>query len=997
MGTATGSLANIYNWPASLNVTLGTGVYPNGTLTFTHNTGVIENAVWKDNTGTRHTYTLCLCDSAGNNRVALSPTLAIGPSSLVYNNTFTASNGTALAGKALYIVPLRDGAVCSDKFAFKTNSSVSITTADQTWTLTTAVSPSGYGSVTAGGAMAYNAKKQLVATPGTGRYFSSWSKTAGTLSTTTAATTTFTMGTSAATVTANFGTNNYTLTVSKGTGISSVSGGGSKAYGSSNAISATASTGYTFKNWTSNNGGSFANANSASTNFTMPAGNVTVTANATLNSYTLTVNKGTGVASVTGGGSKGYNTSNAISATMSTGYSFVNWTTSSGGSFANANSASTNYTMPNNAATVTANGKLNSYTLTTSVSPSGGGSATAGGSMGYNTKKKLVATASTGYTFSSWSKTAGTLSTTTAATTTFTMGTSAATVTANFTLNSYTLTTAVSPSGGGSVTAGSSMGYNTKKQLVATASTGYTFSSWSKTAGTLSTTTAATTTFTMGAGAATVTANFTLNSYTLTTSVSPSGGGSVTAGGSQGYNTKKQLVATPATGYSFSSWTKTACTLSTTSAATTTFTMPNSAATVTANFTLNSYTLTTAVSPTGGGTVTAGGSMGYNTTKQLVATASTGYSFSSWSNTAGTLSTTSAATTTFTIGASAATVTANFTHNTYTLSSAVSPSGGGSVTLGAASGYYNDSISISAAPSTGYSFASWSTTSGTIADATQSETTITMPASDTTVTASFEKIDYSITTQSDPQGAGTVTADVSTANYGDTVTLSQTPATGYAFDGYTTSPEVTITNDQFTMPASNITITGNYHISKSTCSLDESSYTGGDTAVLSINIASQDFTHRYKLSFGNGMETDWVSLAAGVDTANIYIPVAWSTKLKGSTSATGGTLQLETYDNGSLLGTDVIENLTYTALDSTIPSLEVWRCDENDDPDILGQYIGYSTTIPSSITVYEVTHDAEPLSVDSNHNVTLSMTYGNETFTIVKDIPKVIAVKKLFM
>ena len=385
---ATGSLENIYNWPASLNVTLGTYEYPNGSISFRHKTMVIEDAVWKDNTGSAHTYTLYLCDSTGNNRVALSPSLSIQASGQVTTADFTVSGGTALAGKALYIVPARDGTIVSDGFAFKTSSDVtigtstmsySVTTAvnpagsgtlaaskspanpgdniiltatpatgyqfsswttspeltisnnaftmpgqsvaitanftKQSFTLTTAVSPSGYGTVTAGGSLEYGATKSLTATPGAGRSFSSWTKTAGTLSSTTANPTTFTMGTSAATVTANFTTNNYTLTVSKGTGISSATGGGSKAYGSANDITATASSGYTFNNWTSNNGGTFANANAASTKFTMPAGNVTVTANATINSYTLTVAKGTGGSSVTGGGTVNYNSSNNITAT----------------------------------------------------------------------------------------------------------------------------------------------------------------------------------------------------------------------------------------------------------------------------------------------------------------------------------------------------------------------------------------------------------------------------------------------------------------------------------------------------------------------------------------------------------------------------------------------------------------------------------------------------------------------------------------------------------
>jgi hypothetical protein len=66
----------------------------------------------------------------------------------------------------------------------------------------------------------------------------------------------------------------YILTVTNGTG------GGSYASGAVISITAnTAPAGKQFKNWTSSGGGTFANANSASTTFTMPSNAVTVTAN----------------------------------------------------------------------------------------------------------------------------------------------------------------------------------------------------------------------------------------------------------------------------------------------------------------------------------------------------------------------------------------------------------------------------------------------------------------------------------------------------------------------------------------------------------------------------------------------------------------------------------------------------------------------------------------------------------------------------------------------
>ena len=66
----------------------------------------------------------------------------------------------------------------------------------------------------------------------------------------------------------------YALTVSSGTG------GGTYAAGTSVSITANAApAGQQFKNWTSSGGGTFGNANSASTTFTMPASAVTITAN----------------------------------------------------------------------------------------------------------------------------------------------------------------------------------------------------------------------------------------------------------------------------------------------------------------------------------------------------------------------------------------------------------------------------------------------------------------------------------------------------------------------------------------------------------------------------------------------------------------------------------------------------------------------------------------------------------------------------------------------
>ena len=129
----------------------------------------------------------------------------------------------------------------------------------------------------------------------------------------------------------------------------------------------------------------------------------------------------------------------------------------------------------------------------------------------------------------------------------------------------------------------------------------------------------------------TVTANFTVITYDLTVAVSPAGGGTTDpAAGvhAYAYGTVVAVTATPATGYAFASWSG-ACT----GAGACSVTM-DADKTVTANFTLITYNLTTAVSPAGGGTTNpAVGVHTYasGTVVDRHGHAAAGYVFSSWS------------------------------------------------------------------------------------------------------------------------------------------------------------------------------------------------------------------------------------------------------------------------------------------------------------------------------------------------------------------------------
>jgi uncharacterized repeat protein (TIGR02543 family) len=113
--------------------------------------------------------------------------------------------------------------------------------------------------------------------------------------------------------------------------------------------------------------------------------------------------------------------------------------------------------------------------------------------------------------------------------------------------------------------------------------------------------------------------------YTLTTSASPTAGGTVTSGGVYNYGTNVSITASPAANYRFSGWsgsaTGTANPLSVTM---------DSNKNITASF-IRQYTLTASANPSAGGSVSGGGAYDSGSTATLTAPANSGYVFTGWS------------------------------------------------------------------------------------------------------------------------------------------------------------------------------------------------------------------------------------------------------------------------------------------------------------------------------------------------------------------------------
>jgi hypothetical protein len=336
---------------------------------------------------------------------------------------------------------------------------------------------------------------------------------------------------------------------------------------------------------------------------------------------------------VAGGGTFASGSSDTVTATATSGYTFTNWTENG----AVVNSA-TSYTFKltanrNLVANFTANSAK--YSVSVSASPSNGGTAAGGGTFTSGSSDTVTATATNGSTFKNWTENGTAVST--AATYIFTV-TANRNLVANFTANAanYSVGVSASPSNGGTVAGGgTTFASGSSDTVTATANSGYTFKNWTENGTVVSP--AAGYTFTVTANHNLV-ANFTANpvNYSVAVSASPSNGGTVAGGGTTfASGSSDTVTATANSGYTFVNWTENGTVVSTPAGYTFTVTANRN---LVANFTANPVTttnpvnVTVAVSPAPGtgGTTSGGGTFPSGTAHTVTATANSGYAFKHW-------------------------------------------------------------------------------------------------------------------------------------------------------------------------------------------------------------------------------------------------------------------------------------------------------------------------------------------------------------------------------
>lgn len=133
---------------------------------------------------------------------------------------------------------------------------------------------------------------------------------------------------------------------------------------------------------------------------------------------------------------------------------------------------------------------------------------------------------------------------------------------------------------------------------------------------------------------------------------------------------------------------------------------------------------------------------------------------------------------------------------------------GGSIACNKYSAAPGETITVTCTPESGWSASAPSSSPAvTMTAAGANKWTFVMPSSDITLTPNFSKINYTVSKVASPAAGGTVSLSKTTANIGDVITVTASPATGYRATGITTSPSLTVSNNKFTMPAGNVTVT----------------------------------------------------------------------------------------------------------------------------------------------------------------------------------------------
>ncbi|MGN0454369.1 MAG: hypothetical protein ACI4G1_04265 [Ruminococcus sp.] len=270
-------------------------------------------------------------------------------------------------------------------------------------------------------------------------------------------------------------------------------------------------------------------------------------------------------------------------------------------------------------------------------------------------------------------------------------------------------------------------------------------------------------------------------------------------------------------------------------------TMGTSNVAIAATFKKTDYTLTKADTTNGSFTLSATTAQ-YGDTVTVNLTPNTGYKVSSVKYGSSNATKVSDTQYKFTMPAANTTVTVTFAPIDYAVTTSVSPTGSGSISVTKNSTSvttYNigDTLKFTATPNAGYEFVSITVkySDNTTDTLTNGATKTISKTGGITVTANFkEKTKHNITTNYD-SSMGSLGVDKSSTYEGDTVTITASPKSGYKLVSVSAKGAdgtvLTVSGNKFTMPAQAVTVTATFEAYQNHNVTVKSGITGGSVSV----------------------------------------------------------------------------------------------------------------------------------------------------------------------
>ena len=364
---------------------------------------------------------------------------------------------------------------------------------------------------------------------------------------------------------------------------------------------------------------------------------------------------------------------------------------------------------------------------------------------------------------------------------------------------------------------------------------------------------------------------------------------------------------------------------------------------------------------------------------------------------------------TFTMPEGSVTVNVTFSLKDYTMTGNANPSDiGGVVKCTNSEGTEittankGNKVTFTANTVSGYSVDSW-TISGSDTYTVSSDkksVEVTVETSDVTATANYVGDSYNVTQNASSNGTYTVTGvTAGKAQYGSTVIINPAPATGFALDSITVkqtggTTTVPVTNNSFTMPAYDVTITVKFKaapVDKGTLQVNyRVLYSTTQNPSTMTNVLSNSEVYLKDgvyTAYISGTDLDKIKALSGQFYMCISSDSTYQNMLcKGTTNPTTPTTETSDYVNSVYRQDYSADSTTYRYISTELKNKDsinqVTISYNSTNP----QYIvnAYAQSIETKSLADGVTLAANPTTQTIGKNVTLTATLG----TVHEDIPE---------